>query len=160
LVNILSLNKLLRSEIFISEDRQLRAVHLILDYEPLSSTFQDASQAIRASDPRLARIDVSVHSFSASRDLPPVELPLQCFPREVVAPREETASSRLSLEAKNDQFRFEEEGEGLERLMKPSDSEAELDKLSTANSPRLVVARVDTSFEENDKISLELEERP
>ena len=39
LVNVQSLNKLLRSEIFISEDRQLRAVHLILDYEPLSNIF-------------------------------------------------------------------------------------------------------------------------
>ena len=50
LVNIPALNKLLRSEIFISEDGQLRAVHLVLDYEPLLRTFQDASQAIRAGD--------------------------------------------------------------------------------------------------------------
>ena len=39
LVNVQSLNKLLRSEIFISEDRQLRAMHLILDYKPLSNIF-------------------------------------------------------------------------------------------------------------------------
>ena len=38
-VNRPSLNKLLRAEIFISEDRQLRAAHLILDYEPLSRIF-------------------------------------------------------------------------------------------------------------------------
>ena len=50
LVNVPAFNKLLRSEIFISEDGQLRAVHLILDYEPLLRTFQDASQAIRADD--------------------------------------------------------------------------------------------------------------
>ena len=43
LVNISGLNKLLRSEVFISEDRQLRAVHLILDYELLSRIYQDAS---------------------------------------------------------------------------------------------------------------------
>ena len=36
LVNVQGLNKLLRSEIFIREDRQLRVMHLILDYEPLS----------------------------------------------------------------------------------------------------------------------------
>ena len=52
LVNIPSLNKLLKLEIFISEDMQLRVVHLILDYEPLSRTFQDAGQAIRAGYPR------------------------------------------------------------------------------------------------------------
>ena len=63
LVNVSGLNKLLRSEVFISEDKQLRAVHLILDYKPLSRTYQDTSQAIRAGDPRLARIDVFVPSF-------------------------------------------------------------------------------------------------
>ena len=54
LVNVQGLNKVLRSEIFISEDRQLRAVHLILDFEPLLNQFQDAGQAIRAGDSRLA----------------------------------------------------------------------------------------------------------
>ena len=39
LVNVQGLNKLLRLEIFISEDRQLRAVHLILNFEPLSNIF-------------------------------------------------------------------------------------------------------------------------
>ena len=38
-INISSLNKVLRFEIFISEDRQLRAAHLILEYEPLSRIF-------------------------------------------------------------------------------------------------------------------------
>ena len=39
LTNVAALNYLLRSEIFVSEDRQLRAVHLILDFEPISKTF-------------------------------------------------------------------------------------------------------------------------
>ena len=39
LVNVPGLNYLLRSEIFINEDRQLRAAHLILDYKPLSRIF-------------------------------------------------------------------------------------------------------------------------
>ena len=80
LVNVSGLNKLLRSEVFISEDKQLRAVHLILDYKPLSRTYQDTSQAIRAGDPRLACIDVSVPGFLAWTDLPLVELPLQRSP--------------------------------------------------------------------------------
>ena len=41
----------LRSEIFVSEDRQLRAVHLILDFEPISRTFQEIGHTIRARDP-------------------------------------------------------------------------------------------------------------
>ena len=109
LVNVQGLNRLLRSKIFISEDRQLRAVHLILDYEPLSNIFRDAGQAIRADDPRLARINVLVLSFLAQIDLPPVEpSPPRALP-QATTPREETTSSRLSLEAKIDQFHLKEE---------------------------------------------------
>ena len=39
--NVQALNYLLRSEIFVSENGQLRAAPLILDYGPLSRTFQD-----------------------------------------------------------------------------------------------------------------------
>ena len=39
LVNVPALNYLLRFEIFVSEDRQLQAIHLVLDYEPLSRNF-------------------------------------------------------------------------------------------------------------------------
>ena len=46
--NVVALNYLLRSEIFVSEDRQLQAVHLILDFEPISRTFQEIGHAIRA----------------------------------------------------------------------------------------------------------------
>ena len=60
---------------FVSKDRQLRAVHLILDFEPLSNKFQDVDHPIRARDPRLARIDVSVLGFLAREDIMPVELP-------------------------------------------------------------------------------------
>ena len=38
-VNVLDLNKVLRSEVFVSKDRQLKAVHLILNYKPLSNKF-------------------------------------------------------------------------------------------------------------------------
>ena len=80
LVNVVDLNKVLRSEVFVSEDRQLRAVHLILDFELISNTFQEMGHAIRASNSKLCRIDVSMPSFLAREDLPPVELPLQFSP--------------------------------------------------------------------------------
>ena len=38
-VNIANLNKVVRFKVFVSEDRQLRAVHLILDFQPLSNKF-------------------------------------------------------------------------------------------------------------------------
>ena len=59
-----------------SEDGQLRAVHLILDYKPLPHIFQDIGQAIRVGNSRLARIDVSKPGFLAQRDFPLVVLPV------------------------------------------------------------------------------------
>ena len=72
--NVEALNYLLRSEIFVSEDRQLRAVHLILDFEPISEIYQEIGHAIRAGDQWLARIDVSRPNFLAQHNLPPVVL--------------------------------------------------------------------------------------
>ena len=76
LTNVVALNYLLQSEIFVSKDRQLRAVHLILDFDPISKTFQEIGHAIRAGDPRINRIDVSRPDFLAQDDLPPVRLPI------------------------------------------------------------------------------------
>ena len=88
LVNVAGLNKVLRSEIFVSEYRQLRAIHLILVFEPLSNQFQDVGQIMRAGDPRLRRIDVFVPSFLAQEDLPPIKLPLHHALPEAASPRE------------------------------------------------------------------------
>lgn len=74
MTNVTALSYLLRYEIFISEDRQLRAVHLILDFEPISKIYQEIGNAIKAGDPRLARIDISQPNFLARDDLPPVVL--------------------------------------------------------------------------------------
>ena len=57
--NVQALNYLLRPEIFVSGDGQLRVAPLILDYEPLSRIFQNVDQAIRVWSSRLAQIDVS-----------------------------------------------------------------------------------------------------
>ena len=108
-VNVVDLNKVLRVEVFVSENRQLRAVHLILDFKPLFDKFQDVGHAIRASDPRLAQIDVSVPRFQAREDIVQVELPFHRAPLEATIPREETASTRLSLEVEIDQFLLEED---------------------------------------------------
>ena len=102
-----------------NDDGQLRAVHLILDFEPISRSFLDVGNSIRARDYRLARIDVSRPHFLANDDLPPVDhpipqgIPLAVEPLREVALgeailREETASSS-SLELEIDKFRFEEE---------------------------------------------------
>ena len=67
-----------------SEDRQLHAVHLILDFEPISRVFQEIGLAIRAGDPRINRIDVSKPDFLARKDLPPVRLHVQQIPPPLI----------------------------------------------------------------------------
>ena len=95
----------------------------------------------------MARIDVSKSGFLAQRDLPPVQPPVQRVPQEVVAPKEEIDSTHSSLEAEIDHFRFNEEGEVPTRPVELSDSDLDLDRFSAAHSPRLIVARIDTSQE-------------
>ena len=102
-----------------NNDGQLRAVHLILDFEPISRSFLDVGNSIRAGDHRLARIDVSRPNFLAPYNLPPVDHPipqgiplaaqlLQQVPLGEAIIGEGTASSS-SLKQEIDDFKFEEE---------------------------------------------------
>ena len=154
LINVLGLNYLLKSEIFVNKDGQLRASCLILDYKPISCIFQDAGQALRVGNPKLAQVDISKLGFLARKDIPPVALPAQHIPQEVAVLKEEAASTHLSLKANIDQFHLDEEGETPDRPFEVSDSEARLDRSSAADFPRLVVARIDTSEEEEEDMAL------
>ena len=119
LINVPALNYLLRSQIFVNDDGQLCAVHLILDFELISRSFLDVSNSIRADDYRLVRIDVSRPGFLAPHDLPPVdhpipqEIPLATQPLQQVplgqAIIREGATYSSSLEEEIDRFQFEEE---------------------------------------------------
>ena len=101
-----------------NDNGQLCAIHLILDYEPISRTFLDVGNSIRANDHRLARIDVSRPGFLAPHNLPPVDhpipqgIPFAAQPLQQVplgqAIVEEGAASSSSLEEKIDS-QFEEE---------------------------------------------------
>ena len=86
LTNVAALNYILQSKIFVSEDQQLRAVHLILDFEPISKTFQEIGHSIRVGDHRRNRIDVSRPDFLARDDLPPVRLPIHQISHPLVIP--------------------------------------------------------------------------
>ena len=92
----------------------------------------------------------------AQRDLPPIVLPLQQVLLEAAAaPREEIASSRLSLEEEIDKFHFEEEETQEAKIVHISDTEDEPDRHSGVCTPILVIARPDsTSEEEEDKMAL------
>ncbi|KAL0008347.1 hypothetical protein SO802_009849 [Lithocarpus litseifolius] len=74
--NVPALNFMLWAESFVNEEGQLCAVHKILDFEPISRSFQEIGNSIRAGDSWINRIDVSKPNFLAPRDLPPVVLPI------------------------------------------------------------------------------------
>ena len=154
LINVPALNYLLKSQIFVNDDGQLRAVHLILDFKPISRSFLDVSNSIRADDHRLALIDVSRPGFLAPYDLPPVDhpipqgipfaaQPLQQVPLGEAIIGEGTASSS-SLEHEIDRFKFE----GEEAIL-ISEAEEGADEHSCIQTSAQVITYIgDTSDEE------------
>ena len=155
LINVPALNYLLRSQIFVNDDGQLRAAHLILDYELISRTFLDVGNTIRANDYRLARIDVSRPGFLASHDLPPVDhpvpqgIPLATQPLQEVplgqAVAEEGIASFSSLEEEIDKFRFKEEAIVI------SEVEEEADEYSCVKTPTPIVTYVEDSSDNQEE---------
>ena len=63
LINELDLTKILKVEIFVHKDGQLRVAHLILSYDPISSSFQALKYMIKAKDIRLHQINIIVLGF-------------------------------------------------------------------------------------------------
>ena len=154
LINIPSLNYQLRSQIFVNDNGQLRAAHLVLDYKPLSRSFQDVSNAIRTNDYRLARIDVSRPRFLAPHDLPPIDHPvpqgvplaahlIQQMPLEQAVAQEGIASSS-SLEEEIDKFQFEEETQGVEAIV-ILEAKEETDEYSCIQTPAPIITYVEDS---------------
>ena len=145
-----------------NEDRQLRAVHLILDFEPISRVFQDIGHAIRAGDPKINRIEVSKPNFLAQDDLPPVRLPVQKIPPQLVVPlqqvhledsieaEEEIASSRLSLEEEIDKFHFVEDAGPSEKPIDISNSKTNSVDISFVHPRQLVITQIDSESEEEE----------
>ena len=144
---------------------------MILDFEPISKTFQKIGHAIRVGDPRINHIDVSKLDFLVRDDLSPVRLPIQQIPPPLIIPlqqvpleapvaaEEEIASSRLSLEEEIDQFRFVED-EGLsEKPVDILDSETESANLSSIHPKQLVITRIDSKSKEEEE-EMDQKKRP
>ena len=154
LTNVAALNYLLRSQIFVNDDGQLQAAHLVLDYDPLSRSFQDVDNAIRANDYRLAHIDVSRPHFLAPHDLPPVDhpipqgVPLAAQPIQQVplgqAVADERIASSFSLEEEIDKFQFEEETQGVKAIV-ISEAEEETDEYSCIQTLAPIITYVKDS---------------
>ena len=164
LTKVAALNYLLRSRIFVNDDGQLRVAHLILDYEPLSRTFQEVDNAIKANNYRLARIDVSRHNFLAPHDLPLVDHPIpqgvpltaqliQQVPLGLTVAEEGIASSS-SFEEEIDKFQFEEEeSQGVEAII-ILEAEEETDEYSCIQTPAPIITYVeDSSDNEAEEIA-------
>ena len=67
IVHVRDLNFILRFEIFIHWDGQLRASHLILGVEPVYSTWQPFRQALLVDSPLLSYINVRRANFLPPR---------------------------------------------------------------------------------------------
>ena len=137
--------------------RSLRAVHLILDFEPISRSFLNVSNSIQADDYRLARIDVSRPGFLAPYDLPPVDhpipqgIPFVAQPLQQVPLRQaiigEGATSFSSLKAKLDRFRFEEEAIVI------SEVEEGADEYSCVQTPVQIITYIGDSLDEEEAMA-------
>ena len=140
-----------------NDDGQFRAFYLILDYEPISRTFLDVGNSIRANDYRLARIDVFRPGFLAPHDLPPVDHPIpQGIPFAVQPLQQvplgqaivkEWATSSSSLEKEIDRFQFEEETFII------SEAEEEADEYSCIQTPAQIVTYIGDSSDKEEEIA-------
>ena len=140
-----------------NNEGQFRAAHLILDYEPLSRTFLDVGNSIRANDYRLARIDVSRSGFLFPHDLPPVDHPISQGIPFVAQPLqkvplgqaivEEGVASSSSLEEEIDKFQFEKEAIII------SEAEEEADEYLCVQTPAQIVTYVGDSSDKEEEMA-------
>ena len=133
-----------------------------MDFEPISRVFQEIGHTTRAGDPKIHRIDVSKPTFLAHKDLPPVRLPVQQIPPQLVIPlqqvpleasvaaEEEIASSRLSLEEEIDQFHFAEDVRPFEKPVDISDSETDSVDISSVHPRQLIITQIDSESKEGE----------
>ena len=121
LVNKASLDRILQAEVYINKsDGQLRAMHLILRYNPISCAFQAPTCVIRARDPRLHRISVAYEGFVVPEGIPlPRYSPLtQLLP---VATLAAGAASLPPIFQVEEEEEAEQEEEGFVDLIESTD---------------------------------------
>ena len=131
-VNQQSLDKILKAEVFVHTNGQLRAAHLILDYIPISKGFQAPKCVIKAKDPYLQRINIAAPGFLITGPIPEGTLSTSSkpegIPKVALPPQhtvEEGTSSHPSI------IKEEEEKEVVE----VSDFEDEFDVFNQILSP-------------------------
>ena len=100
LVNQASLDKILKAEVFVHTNSQLRVAHLILDYIMISKSFQAPKCVIKVRDPRLQRISIAAPSFLLSSPIPKGALAtkpiLEGIPKVASSPPQDTRAITFS----------------------------------------------------------------
>ena len=127
-VYVPDLTKILKVEIFVHKDGQLRAAHLILDYNPLSSSFQAPKYVIKAKDHLLHLINVAVPGF-LNQDLA-LEGVLQVKSFFQYTAEDEATPSQPTTK--------EEEEE--EEVVKVFDSEDDFEVINQPHSPEALIS--------------------
>ena len=107
----------------------------------------------------------------AREDLPPVRLPVQKIPPQLVIPlqqvpleapivaEEEMTSSQLSLEEEIDQFRFVEDVGPSEKPVHILDFETESVNISSVHPKHLIITKMDSESEEEEE-QMDQKKRP
>ena len=114
-VNKDNLDKILKAEVFVNKDGQLRAAHLILGYTPISSSFQAPKCVIKAKDPHLYRISVAVLVFLLPESVPVPEGTLTTQPIPEGVPKVAFPPQHMFGEVASSQPSSKEEDEEEER---------------------------------------------
>ena len=116
LVNQSSLDKILKAEVFVHSDSQLRVAYIILNYTPKAKTFQALKCVIKSRDPRLHRISVVASGFLISG--PILEGILTTIPIPEGVPKVKASTSH-PINKEKEEEKEKEEGE----IFEVSDSE-------------------------------------
>ena len=125
LVNQSSLDKILKAEVFVHSDSQLRVAYIIFSYTPKAKTFQVPKCIIKARDPRLHRISVATLGFLISGPILEGILTTTLIPEEVPKVK---ASTSHPINKEKEEEKEKEEGE----IFEVSDSE---NKFKVFNRP-------------------------
>ena len=131
LVNQPNLDKILKAEVFVHSDGQLKAAHLILDYTSISKSYQVPKCVIKAKNPRLHRISVAASGFLITSPIPEGTLTTDPIPEgilKVALPPQHTIGEATSSHPAI----TKEEEEKEEEVVEVSDSE---DKFEVFNQP-------------------------
>ena len=122
-MNFPLLNQVLRFEIFLHRDSQLRAIHIILGFKPISTHFQVSKHVIKAKDLHLALVDMAVERFIQKP--PPTGTQLVKLPTLTKAQPEvkKVISFDKEVKVQSEELEEESEGESTENLVRDKDFE-------------------------------------